>query len=81
MQDVFCEECGTGPHNLASDMERAERLDQSIQRAIARRFFDFAKHAFYELDIYRSGSLDRAVQCIPDLNKWPNEAEYPRTNQ
>lgn len=51
------------------------------QKIIARRLYDFLKHAFYELDIWRSGSLDVAVQSIPDLNKWPDEAEYPRTNQ
>jgi len=54
---------------------------EDMERIIARRFYDFAKHAFYELDIWRNGSLDTAVQCIPDLNKWPDEAEYPKTNQ
>lgn len=53
-----------------------DKAKEAYELVIARRLYDFAKHAFYELDIYRSGSLDRAVQCIPDLNKWPKEEEY-----
>lgn len=77
MQDSFCEECGTGLHSLAKDMDRAEILDRSIQQLIARRVYDLVRHAALHIDDHACDVLgfEEAMRLIPDMTELPKEQD------
>jgi len=82
MHDVFCEESDTGPGSLAQDMDRAQDLDRSIQKLIARRAYDLVEHAVSHVSESQAAqmearfmSADEVVNDIPDMDELPKEEE------
>lgn len=54
-----------------------DKAREAYALVVARRAYDFVKHALRESDVWHAKGLDAAVQSIPDLIEWPGEAEYP----